>query len=449
MITLQAWALLLGTLGIWTWLALFDSSYRTGYFFAYRSLTLLSGVSPAVPLLLLIIASFCWAWVQLKRETQFRQRKLSTRGDLKAADTENVHRDNVDRSLTDIFSIDIWMGALPFLVAWLLLLSPMLTVRSFEHKIYDWLYWIILAEVYWMLSVSWMQFIRCWQRLKGFLEWLENQPFRNAFSRISSEEVGISWVPLVVKPREHFLFISTRWLNSIEKLMAFDPSTLSGFRATQCSRLLQSLSEPSRKIRLGLVTIERNAALGNSFQPAYAELQEAFVGATDAIARDLRPIWDSDGPAKAIDSDSPRENLGPEEKLRAIEEEVVALRYLMFLRYVFRQLRNLLGFIVAAFVLSVLSLSSYPFEAHRWIVFSSLIVLVVLGIGIATVFAQMDRDAILSRLTNTKANELNKTFYLRTLQFGALPLVTLLASLFPSVNHYVFSWAQPALQALR
>jgi hypothetical protein len=61
----------------------------------------------------------------------------------------------------------------------------------------------------------------------------------------------------------------------------------------------------------------------------------------------------------------------------------------------------------------------------------------------------MDRDAILSRLTETKANELGKNFFLRMLQFGALPLLTLVTTQFPAIGRIVSSWLQPALQALR
>jgi len=100
----------------------------------------------------------------------------------------------------------------------------------------------------------------------------------------------------------------------------------------------------------------------------------------------------------------------PQESLAIVKEEFVALRYLMYIRYVIRHLRNLLGFVVSGFILSVLSTSSYPFQGRRWIGVASTITLVALGIGVGRVLAQLDRDAILSRLTDTKANEVGKTF---------------------------------------
>ena len=139
----------------------------------------------------------------------------------------------------------------------------------------------------------------------------------------------------------------------------------------------------------------------------------------------------------------------PAEPLLILKEEFVALRTLIYMRYVFRHLRVLLGLVIAGFVLSVLSMSSYPFQGHRWIGGANIVVCVALGIGVVVVFAQMDRDAIMSRITDTKANELNKTFFLRVAQYGALPLVTLLSSQFPEIGRALFSWVQPAIDAIK
>ena len=121
----------------------------------------------------------------------------------------------------------------------------------------------------------------------------------------------------------------------------------------------------------------------------------------------------------------------------------------MFIRQVFRDLRNLLGFIIVGFVLAVISLSSYTFQGHRWIGVASAIALLAIGTGVAVVLAGMDRDAILSRISSTKPDEVGVTFYLRLAQFGALPSLTLLASQFPALNRFLFSWVQPALEALK
>jgi hypothetical protein len=71
-----------------------------------------------------------------------------------------------------------------------------------------------------------------------------------------------------------------------------------------------------------------------------------------------------------------------------------------------------------------------------------------MGTPIVWGFMEMARDATLSRVTETKAGKLDWEFYARTASFLVLPLLTVLASHFPSVGQYISSWVQPALKAL-
>jgi len=63
--------------------------------------------------------------------------------------------------------------------------------------------------------------------------------------------------------------------------------------------------------------------------------------------------------------------------------------------------------------------------------------------------AQLHRDPILSRVTGTVGNALDLHFYVRLVAFGALPLLTLLATHFPAIGHYLVSFLQPSLEALK
>jgi len=131
-----------------------------------------------------------------------------------------------------------------------------------------------------------------------------------------------------------------------------------------------------------------------------------------------------------------------------VAEEFVALRFVAFMRYVGVQLRNMLSFVVAGFVLCVASIRSYPFLTHRTIGWGLTVVFLVLGIPVVIAFAQMDRDAILSRLSDTDPGKLDRAFYVRLIAYGGLPFLTVLASQFPSIGSFLFSWVQPAIEAL-
>ena len=56
------------------------------------------------------------------------------------------------------------------------------------------------------------------------------------------------------------------------------------------------------------------------------------------------------------------------------------------------------------------------------------------AITVITVFYQMDRDPLLSRLSNTSAGKLDSGFGWRLIQFGAFPTITFLATHFPPVG---------------
>jgi hypothetical protein len=74
--------------------------------------------------------------------------------------------------------------------------------------------------------------------------------------------------------------------------------------------------------------------------------------------------------------------------------------------------------------------------------------LVLTGAPVVLAFLEMERNAVLSWLTDTNAGRVEKgTFLLRVISFGILPLLSVLASHFPSIGQYVFSWVQPVVKS--
>ena len=65
------------------------------------------------------------------------------------------------------------------------------------------------------------------------------------------------------------------------------------------------------------------------------------------------------------------------------------------------------------------------------------------------VLVQLHRDPVLSRVTGTTGNALDLHFYLRIIAFAAVPLLTLLATHYPSIGRYLVSFLQPSLEALK
>jgi hypothetical protein len=108
-------------------------------------------------------------------------------------------------------------------------------------------------------------------------------------------------------------------------------------------------------------------------------------------------------------------------------------------------LRRLMSFITAAFVLAIIAWNSYPFEPRQMVDWIFTALLFILGLGVVHVLAQMHRDPILSRITDTKANELGSDFWVRLVSLGAIPLLTWLAYTFPDVGSFLFKIFQPTI----
>ena len=65
------------------------------------------------------------------------------------------------------------------------------------------------------------------------------------------------------------------------------------------------------------------------------------------------------------------------------------------------------------------------------------------------VFSQMHRDSILSRTTSTEPGKLDIGFYQKLISVLGVPIIGLLASQFPEISNFLFSWLEPSLQTLK
>lgn len=126
----------------------------------------------------------------------------------------------------------------------------------------------------------------------------------------------------------------------------------------------------------------------------------------------------------------------------------VVLQFASYIAYTLRQLQNLLFCFVAGFVLLAFSLISYSFQDRQAIARLLTISLIFVGILVIRTLAQMEKNAILSRLSGTAEGSLGKGFYFQVLSFLALPVTGILAAQFPSVSSFLFSWIQPGLGAI-
>jgi hypothetical protein len=72
-----------------------------------------------------------------------------------------------------------------------------------------------------------------------------------------------------------------------------------------------------------------------------------------------------------------------------------------------------------------------------------------IGVVIWRVSSQMERNPILGTISHTTAGQLSGEFWLQVLALGGLPLLGVLAHLFPSVSQFLFQWIAPSVQSVR
>jgi hypothetical protein len=177
-------------------------------------------------------------------------------------------------------------------------------------------------------------------------------------------------------------------------------------------------------------------------------IQAAMAKMTALLITDvLKPLWDEEStPVVSVDEKIVKMPLAP---LRVLAEEYSALTYVNFLVTVLLRMRTMVMSAIGMFVFIMLSMNVYPFEPHPALQTLAIALLVLLGAVVAYVYAEMHREAILSRLTSKGTGELGWDFWLKLASAGAIPVFSLLAVQFPEINQFLFSWLEPAMQAVK
>jgi hypothetical protein len=100
------------------------------------------------------------------------------------------------------------------------------------------------------------------------------------------------------------------------------------------------------------------------------------------------------------------------------------------------------------FVAITVTMASYPFDPRPGISAATVILFLAVGTVIVLVYAQMHRDPILSYLTKTKPGELGIDFWFKLIGFSTGPAIGLLATVFPGLTDFLFSWVQPSVSSV-
>jgi hypothetical protein len=226
----------------------------------------------------------------------------------------------------------------------------------------------------------------------------------------------------------------------------------------------------------------RGLAISEKFLSECQDRKKLLQSARSDIRKDLRqaaaaclsiviPYWDSktvtegygdgEGSGRNSEDDKRRGGVGyrrradqdDEERLRSwveAAEVLFALEMVNFASECTVQLKNLAQFLTAGPLLLLLAVTSYPFQPQRFMVVTISSLLVAVSAGLLWTYIQMERNEVLSLVSNTQPNKLNWSWTL----FGQLmtvivPLVGAALTQFPSLSDVINGWIEPILRVVK
>jgi hypothetical protein len=442
----------------------------------WRSVHLLSGVSPLLPQLILFGGMYCWFW--------FNLRGLSLFGDdrpLLPGKAELILRDEKQSRVMPMFSFEQAQlptedSALPigkqYLVhlglifpvvaiicavvlqgAWLRTLGELI----FGRYVFFWLMFCI-AMVLADTAQSWMT----WLRLRELLLHLDRLPVRRTLYALQ----GLSWRSVWAMSgnvlTERYSLVS-RQIEALRHLQ----NQVAGWKPTETAALA------NQKTLLDTINVFEKNEL-KEFVDWYVSLDGAPVTSVkylEAVQKEIAsiaaftmsailiPSWRTEKDSLIFDR-SRKPNAASEESGGPVissqiaphvlaAEEFFVLPYVGFIQNILGRIRTIVLGSLWLFVATTLAVSSYPFDPLPTLGGIFLVVFAIVGSTMILIYAQMHRDATLSYITGSEPGELGGEFWRQLFTFGVGPLLGLLTTLFPSITDFVVSWLQPSSQAIK
>ena len=510
-----------------------------GFSFAFRCLHPITGVSPVVPILLLLSGWYGWALIQTWRlrvmgearpvlpyfvtEQEGRNWFVSDEDIRTAGDSpcfrlvENIdsfhvisrmHRPLFGKYwLGDTFSVAVY----GLVMVALALFSPLMSLDHFLWNTgyhmsdpFELIVSLLLLPLVYLSFSGWVRLVLIWGSLKSeLLDRLEDLPIRFAFSRLRRagwmailSRVGIheqkrdlersleSMRMILRFPRGRGYVTGDEWKDLERERKRIEEAVL-GLHAGPKQSPESPCNGPVIDRNVDVVSEEPTVvSLGSLSQQSAPVLLRSRVPTIDAIEDDLGrfggkllkylliPYWrnqrlslvESGDPGdlpirsqrrESVDDPtrSPLElhagSLLEEPPLMVAAEEFIALRYMALIRTALGNLSYLVTFISLTFALAIVAWNSYPFQPRQFVDWIFTAVLFVFSAGVIWVFAQLHRDPILSRVTDTRPNELGWDFFVRILSFGTVPVLTWLAYEFPDVGVSIYRFFQPGTSVFR
>ena len=447
----------------WLWDAIAPSVNRwpsERAFFFYRSGHLFSGSSPVLPVLLLAGAVVAFLLSIFDRLVFYVNRvpelpDMSVHADLHCPSPKKLRR--LEHLLSGTWDRWRWgllgavIGALILLLAGLREVIPRTLTHGRFDVVVDGLSGLVTILLMYDLAVA----VTAWALLRvDCLQPLARSPLRWGFTWIKGWSWRRIWVAGGISPDT--VLDHLRRLAEANSRAISDPALALTFENLR----KEIAREPKKPTAQWAAQVTRDTGL----------LHHEIAVSSSTKLMELRAQWHQDfGPVTGTDikdqglverglyQERPLDKYSMPDDAedwrtthdRMAKEEFVAMLYLGYIRMVLLQIRNRIVTAAAMYVLLLWGLTSFPFLNHHAIVTFLTFILIGLAAAVIWIYAQMHRDEILSRTTETASGKLSADFFAKILSIVGIPLITLIASQFPEVSSALFSWLEPGLSAMK
>ena len=440
----------------------------------WRSIHLLSGVSPLLPQLMLAVGFYGWFWLCL--------RGLSLFGDDRPQLPSVAELPKMNgKPVMATFSCEeagnpIESEALPLGKSYLAMLAPIFVIvvvicyillrdpwlrtlgeRAFGISIFVWLV-ISLTMILTDTAQCWLT----WLQLRELLVHLDRLPVRRTLYALQ----GLSWRSVWAMSgnvlAERYSLIS-RQLEALRhlrnRLEEWKPETVAETKnRNDLEKKIDDCFENNiPKLVTWYVALNGEPVTTVS---ALTDIQKEFasIGA-QALSTILLPLWRTEKDSLIFSRPDPKDKdsdkgsgpvISKDVKAHVLAaEEFFVLPYVGFIQNILGRIRTIVLGSLILFVATTLAMSSYPFDPLPVLGGIFLAVFVIIGTTMILIYAGMHRDATLSYITGSQPGELGGEFWRQLITFGIGPLLGLLTTLFPSITDFVVSWLQPSAQAIK
>jgi hypothetical protein len=444
----------------------------------WRSLSILSGVSPLLPQILLIAGFYGWFWFSLQGLALFGEDRPLLPKDEELPKLDGVSIlpmfsredagdpiESAARPLTTLYSR--YLAGIFGLVALLVLLALQgVTLGTLGDRRFGVMILVCLSLSIALVLANTVQLLQTWSRLRRLLVFLDRLPLRRTLAALKGLCWGTVWKMSGNVLEERYRVISRQFesLRHLSNLIGqTPPEDLVPTVKEDIVARLKACSDQGGKFAKWYVSLKCDEYVSDltALKEFQEKLAETAGYVMDAV---ILPAWQKETESLIFDrsyvqskkdkpeKDAKQENVIPVVKVPShvqAAEEFFVLPYLGFIQNILGRIRTIVLGSLCVFVFATFSVSSYPFDPLPVLAGIFIAVFLLAGATMTLVYASMHRNATLSYITNTEPGQLGSQFWFQLFTFGVGPLLGLLTTIFPSISDFVVSWLQPSMQSIK